>query len=91
MLHVLFSKCFQNCVLLSVWLKDIITPVPKSSSKDGYVPLNYSGISLLSCVGKAFSGIINKYVVNYYEDNNTYEVEQNAFRKKDHVKTIFSY
>ncbi len=34
-------------------------------------------------------GIINKHVVNYCEDNNIYEDEQNGFRKKDHVKTIF--
>ncbi len=82
MLHALFSKLFQTCVLPSVWLKAITIPVPKSSSKYPYVPLNYRGISLLSCVGKAFSGIINKHVVNYCEDNNIYEDEQNGFRKK---------
>ncbi len=82
MLHALFSKFFQTCVLPSVWLKAIITPVPKSSSKDPYVPLNYRGISLLSCVGKAFSGIINKHVVNYCEDNNVYEDEQKWIQEK---------
>ncbi len=33
MLHALFSKCFQTCVLPLVWLKAIITPVPKVQVK----------------------------------------------------------
>ncbi len=77
MLHGLFSKYFQTCVLPSVWLKAIITHVPKNSNKDPYIPLNYRGISLVSCVGKAFLGIINKREVNYFEDTNIYEDEQN--------------
>ncbi len=50
----------------------------------------------MSCVGKAFSGIINKVkrVVNYCEDNNIYEDEQNGFRKKrsceDHIFVLTS-
>ncbi len=36
----------------------------------------------MSCVSKAFSGIINKCVVNYWEDNNIYEDKPNGFRKK---------
>ncbi len=73
----------------TVSLKAIITPIPKSSSKDPYVPLNFIGISLLSCVGKGFSGIINVTVVNYFEENGIYEDEENGIRKhrscEDHI------
>ena len=80
LLHVLFTKIFDSCILPSVWLKSIINPIPKGSNKDPLVPMNYRGISLLSCVGKLFSGIINTRIVNYCETNNIYEDEQNGLR-----------
>ncbi len=90
-LYKLFSKFFLSAILPTVWLKAIITPIPKSSSKDPYVPLNYRGISLLSCVGKVFSGIINVRVVNYCEENGIYEDEQMVLGNTDLVKIIYLY
>ena len=46
----LLNMCFINNSIPSVWRKAIIAPIPKSSAKDPCVPLNYRGISLLSCV-----------------------------------------
>ncbi len=93
-LYKLFSKFFLSAILPTIWLKAIITPIPKSSSKDPYAPLNYRGISLLSCAGKVFSGIINVKVVNYCEENGIYEDEQNGFRKhrscEDHIFVLTS-
>ncbi len=93
-LHQLFSKLFESCILPSVWLKSVINPIPKGSNKDPYIPLNYRRISLLSCVGKVFSGIINHCIVDYCESNNIYEDEQNGFRRKrsckDHIYTLTS-
>ncbi len=60
MLHHL---CYKTSP--SVWLKAVINPIRKGANKDPLVPLNYRGISLLSCVGKVFSGIINYCAVNY--------------------------
>ncbi len=66
----------------------------KSSSRNPFVPLNYKGISLLSCVGKVFSGIINVRVVNFCEENGIYEDEQNGFSKhrscEDHIFVLTS-
>ena len=94
MLYNLFRKCFEFGIIPSVWLKAIITPIPKSSSKDPYIPLNYRGISLLSCVCKVFSGIINRRVMNYCELADLLVDEQNGFRKNrsciDHVFTLSS-
>ncbi len=54
-LYQLFSKLFESCILPSVWLKSVINPIPKGSNKDPYIPFNYTGISLLSCIGKVLS------------------------------------
>ncbi len=93
-LYKLFSNFFLSAILPTVWLKAIVTPIPKSESKDPYVPLNYRGISLLSFVDKVFSGIINVRVVNYCEENGIYEDEQNGFRKhrscQDHIFVLTS-
>ncbi len=66
----------------------------KCSSKDPYKPLNYREISLLSCVSKVFTCIINNHIVCYCEENNVYEYQQNGFRKKrsceDHIFTLTS-
>ncbi len=34
LLYNLFTKYFEYCILPTIWLKSIISPVPKSSSKD---------------------------------------------------------
>jgi hypothetical protein len=67
LLYYMFDKCFNYGLVPTAWLKAVIIPVPKSSTKDPFVPLNYRGISLLSCVCKVFSGIINNRVMNYCE------------------------
>ncbi len=91
-LCTLFSKYYDNCLLPPLWLKAIINPIPKGADRDPLVPLNYTGINLLSCVGKVLSGIINYHIVNYCERNGIYEEEQNWFRRKgmceDHIFTL---
>ena len=94
LLSVYFNKCFQYAKVPTVWLKAVISPIPKSATKDPYVPLNYRAISLLSCVYKAYSGVLNNRIVNYLEDLNWFVEEQNGFRKKrscqDHLFTLTS-
>ncbi len=55
-LYNLFTKCFEFGIVPTICLKALISPVPKSASKDPYVPLNYRRISLISCVSKVFFG-----------------------------------
>jgi exonuclease III len=45
LLYNLFTACFKTGIIPSVWSKALIKPIPKCSSKDPYVPLNYRGIS----------------------------------------------
>ncbi len=75
-----------------VQIKAVIIPI--CVNIDTLVPLNYGGISLLSCVGKVFSGIIKYRIVNYCERNDIDEEEQNGLRRKrsceDHIFTLTS-
>ena len=47
-----FQKCFDSSFVPSIWLKSVVSPIPKSGTKDPHTPLNYRGISLLSCLSK---------------------------------------
>ncbi len=83
LLYNLFTNCFEFCIVPTIWLKALlISPVPKSASKDTYVPLNYRGISILSCVSNVFSDLINNRVLNYCELGDVLVHEQGGFRKK---------
>ena len=93
-LQCLFQKCFQFGHIPSIWLKAIVFPVPKSATKDPYIPLNYRGISLLSCISKVYSSVLNNRIMEYYEHAEILVDEQNGFRKKrsceDHIFVLSS-
>ena len=80
-LHKLFNFCFTHSLVPSDWLKGLIAPIPKGAGKDPCVPLNYRGITLLSCVSKTYTSISNKRISNYLETSNILTEEQSGFRK----------
>jgi hypothetical protein len=82
LLYQMFSKCFENCLIPSAWKKAMICPIPKGSDKDPYIPNNYRGISLLSCVGKLYSNLLNNRLKYYLEELNLISEFQNGFRPK---------
>ena len=94
MIHKLFQFCFENRIVPDIWKKAVIVPIPKGASKDPHVPLNYRGISLLNCVAKVYSAIINNRIMNYCENNSIIAEEQNGFRPKrsclEHVYSLTS-
>ena len=59
------------------WYKSILILIHKKGSKTE--PLNYRGISLLSCVSKLFTAILNKRLMNYVEENNILSKSQLGF------------
>ena len=66
-------------------------PLPKSKENDPMIPLNYRGISLLSCTLKLFTSIINKRVVKFLDEQAELEDEQNGFHScVDHVFALHS-
>jgi len=93
-LRNLFDFLFQTSLIPSLWRQSIIAPIPKGATKDPHVPLHYRGISLLSCVYKLYTGILNNRIVDYCESNQIVVEEQNGFRKDrncmDHIFTLSS-
>ena len=92
-LYKLFSFIFDAGIVPSTWLKAVVNPIPKPGN-DPFVPLNYRGISLLSCISKAYAYLINDWIDNYCEQHNILVDEQNGFRKgrscSDHLFTLTS-
>jgi hypothetical protein len=77
----LCNLCFETGLVPSAWLTAIILPIPKSSTKDPHVPLNYRGISLLSTISKVYTSVLNSRISRYLEEENILTEEQNGFRK----------
>ena len=88
----LFQVCFENGLVPSIWRNAIIYPIPKCATKDPFIPLNYRGISLLSCVSKTYSSILNNIIVKYCNLMGIFPEEQNGFRKnrscQDHIYAL---
>ena len=93
-LYLLIKKCFHTSMVPSCWKKAIIKPIPKGSNKDPYVPLNYRGISLISCVAKTYSSLLNNRIVHYCNELDLFADEQNGFRLgrscEDHIFSLSS-
>ena len=60
-----FSIVFESGIIPAEWEKCFISPIPKCSKKDPFLPLYYRGLSLLSCVGKLYSSILSNRIVLY--------------------------
>ena len=88
------NMCFTRNLIPSIWRDSIISPIPKSSTKDPCVPLNYRGISLLSCLYKMYTSLLNSRLTDYIESNDLLVDEQNGFRSKrscqDHIYSLSS-
>ena len=61
------------------WCTGIILPLYKNKGSHDD-PNNYRGITLLSCLGKLFTNIINNRLAQYLEDDNILGEEQAGFR-----------
>ena len=90
-MHILFKYCFKNSIVPSAWLKEIIVPLPKGCLKDSSVPLNYRGITLLSCMSKIYTSIINKRISGFAETAGIFVEEQSGFRSnRSCLDSLFS-
>ena len=76
LLSELFNACMENSMIPMVWSLGMISPIPKSSSNDPRVPLNYHGISLLSVPGKLYTAAISYRLSNYLKKNKKLADEQ---------------
>lgn len=72
--HILCSGYFQE-----KWTEGIIIPLFKKGDPED--ANNYRGITLLSCLSKIFTCILNKRITKWCEDNNVMSDSQFGFRK----------
>ena len=83
------NKYFIKSIIPTIWRNAIIVHIPTSASKDPYVPLNYRGICLLSCVYKLFTSLLNLRISDHCEAYDYLVDEENGFRPKrscqDHI------
>ena len=88
MLCHLFNKVLEVGVYPVDWCKAIIVPVYKKGETSD--PNNYRGISLLSCISKLMSKILNNRITKWAEESGKMSDIQAGFRKgKSTVDHIF--
>lgn len=76
----LFNKVLDTGEIPEDWLTGMIIPIYKNKgSKDD--TNNYRGITLLSCVGKLFTSILNQRLTDFCENNLILKEIQAGFRK----------
>ena len=73
----LFNRIFDTNTKIKQWSLSVITPIFKNGTKSD--PNNYRGISLLSCLGKLFSAILNQRLLGYASEKKNLNTEQLGF------------
>ena len=79
LLHRFFNMCFLSGYNPSDWDFSDIIPIPKKD-KDPRDPLQNRCITIICCVAKIYSSILNSRLQRYLETNNILAEEQNGFR-----------
>ena len=92
LLQKFFQKCFNSGLVPSIWLTSVITPIPKPGMKDPYTPLNYHGISEISCLSKVYPSLLKKRISADCDRSNIIVDKQNGFTKghssEEHIFTL---
>ena len=95
-MHKCLLKVF-NCILCdgfypSCWGSGYIVPLFKGGDKS--LPVNYRGITVMSCLAKLFNTILNDRLDKFLEDREAIDCRQIGFKKKartsDHVFVLRS-
>ena len=75
-----FNLILESGIIPTDWKIGVIIPIfkKKGSVED---PDNYRGITLLSCIGKLFTAVVNSRLNNFLEVNDLLGKEQAGFRE----------
>ena len=92
-LHRFFNLCFVTGLNPSDWDYSNIKPIPKPD-QDPRDPLLNRCLTLMCCVAKIYSSILNARLQKYLEQNKILVDEQNGFRASrsciDHIFVLVS-
>ena len=84
----IFNALFSKGYFPKVWSVGVIIPIFKKG--DINQAENYRGITLLSCVGKLFTSMLNQRINVWAESNEKYDKDQYGFRtNRSTVDAIF--
>ena len=76
----LFNLLFSSGIVPSIWLEGNIMPIYKN--KGGTKPENYRPITILSCMGKLFTSILNEVLNAFSDEFDVLNENQVGFRKE---------
>jgi len=79
-LHYLCSMAFIAADVPMDWLRGVVVPLHKDG--DRRAPLNYRPITLLSLVGKVYTGVLCERLTRWAEQRGVIVPEQGGFRAK---------
>ena len=82
----LFNIVFKNHRKIDEWTTALISPIFKSGIETD--PGNYRGISVLSCLGKLFSSILNQRLLKFVLDKNILSQEKLGFNRTSDAHLI---
>ena len=93
LLQKFFNLCFLSGLNPTDWDFSDIKPIPKKD-KDPRDPLQNRCISIMCCVAKIYSSVLNARIQKYLEENKILVDEQNGFRASrsciDHIFVLCS-
>ena len=88
----IFNLVLDTGIIPSSWSLGVICPIYKNKGDRGD-PNNYRGITILSCLGKLFTCVLNKRLGIFIDNYNILGAEQTGFRKGfstlDHLFTFY--
>ena len=79
----LFNTLLQSGCFSDIWCKGLISPIHKSGDRSD--PNNYRGICVSSCLGKLFCSILNKRMLDFFEEHSILSKSQIGFLPKHHT------
>jgi len=77
----LFNLIFEKGIIPEPWTKGIIQPIYKNKGNPASAE-NYRPITILSCMGKLFTAILNKRLQNFADNAELISEFQAGFRSK---------
>ena len=87
------DSVFDSGNIPNAWLEGVIIPIYKHKG-DSNVAANYRPITILSCLGKLFTAVLNQRLTKYLDENETVNENQAGFRKgysvTDHIFILYS-
>ena len=87
----LFNVILKTGIIPTDWCISFISPIYKNKGKKSD-PNNYRGISIISCLGKLFTALINERLTKFADLNEIIGEEQAGFRAgystQDHIFTL---